>query len=407
MIIGGVGGIKLPLILVIDDDPSILDNLEFNLKLYGYDVLKAPDGYSAIDVFKCHMPEIDAVVTDMKMPGLSGLDVIKNILAIDPDIGIIVFTGHGDTENAVAAMREGAVNYIQKPFRMENLISSIENAMEKRKMLMESKKQQNNLLNKTRYLEELHDSAQRILINYIPKKLPQFNLFDTACVYRNCENVGGDMYDVFETERHLFFYVFDVCSHGILAAVNTVIIKAHFSAFKYYSVNESNIKTIFNNINLELYRNTSSSAFATAFAGYIDKHSKHLYYISAGHIDQYIIRDDCLITLPSTGTILGSFENVSYEIKCHQLQPGDKIVLFTDGITDARCNDSVIGIGAVKNIIEKNREKSVKKLVNYVYREVTALSDGSFDDDITILGLQIKDNKNNKKGMQGHVKQPS
>jgi len=380
----------LPLVLVIDDDPSILDNLEFNLKLYGYNVLKASNGSDGIDIFKRHMPDIDAVVTDMKMPGLSGLDVIKNILAIDPDIGIIVFTGHGDTENAVSAMREGAVNYIQKPFRMENLISSIENAMEKRKVLKENKKMQNNLLNKTRYLEELYDSAQRILINYIPKELPRFNMFDTACVYRNCEKVGGDMYDVFETDRHLFFYIFDVCSHGILAAVNTVIIKAHFCAFKHYPPNESNIKTIFNEINLELCRNTSPSVFATAFAGYIDKQLKHLYYISAGHIDQYIIRDDCLIALPSTGTILGSFENVSYEIKCHHLRHGDKVVLFTDGITDARCNDSIIGIEAVKNIIDKNREKPVEQLVNSIYRGVINLSDGSFDDDITILGLQIK-----------------
>ncbi len=117
---------------------------------------------------------------------------------------------------------------------------------------------------------------------------------------------------------------------------------------------------------------------------------KHLYYISAGHIDQYIIRNDCLITLPSTGTVLGFFENASYEIKCHHLQHGDKIMLFTDGITDARCDDSVIGIGAVKNIIEKNKEEPVKRLVNSLYREVTTLSAGSFDDDITILGLEIK-----------------
>ena len=197
----------MPLVLVIDDDPSILDNLEFNLKLYGYSVLKATNGSEGVDVFKRHRQEIDAIVTDMKMPGLSGLDVIKNILAIDPDVGIIVFTGHGDTENAVAAMREGAVNYIQKPFRMEDLILSIENAMEKRKILKENKQLQNNLLKKTRYLEELHDSAQRILINYIPKKLPEFSMFDTACVYRNCEKVGGDMYDVFETDRHLFLYI--------------------------------------------------------------------------------------------------------------------------------------------------------------------------------------------------------
>jgi len=383
------GGIKLPLVLVIDDDPSILDNLEFNLKLYGYDVLKAQDGYSGIDIFKCRATEIDAVVTDMKMPGLSGLDVIKNILEIDPDIGIIVFIGHGDTENAVAAMREGAVNYIQKPFKMDNLLLSIESAMEKRKMLKEHKILQKKLLEKTKYLQELHDSAQRILINYMPKKLPDFDMFDTACIYRNCEKVGGDMYDVFETDRYLFFYIFDVASHGILAAVNTLIIKAHFCAVKYYPPDESNIKRIFNDINLELCKNTSAAIMATAFAGCIDKQSRRLYYISAGHIDQYIVRNDCLVALQSTGTILGSFENISFEIKSHELECGDKILLFTDGITDVRCNDSVLGTECLKKIIEKNKEKPIKQLVNSVYEKAIELSDGSPDDDITILGLQV------------------
>ncbi len=386
----------MPLVLVIDDEDSILENLQFNLELYGFDIIKAHNGIEGIDLFKEHVSAIDAVITDMKMPGVSGLNVIKQILSIDADIGIIVLTGHGDTDNAVAAMSEGAFYYFQKPFQVEKLVFSLEKAIQKKDIMVENKKLHEDLIIKNRYLQNLHDSAQRTLMNFLPLDLAEFQLIDTSCVYRSCDKVGGDMYDIFETEDYIFFYIFDVCSHGILAAVNAIMIKAYFFRMKYYGPDtdiEKSLAADFKDLNLELCRNTSSVVFATLFTGCIDKRTKRMYYASAGHIDQYLIHDNTLITLSSTGTILGTFEDVAYDVKQYQLYADDMLLLFTDGVTDSWEKGSVMGQEAIRNLIYQKREGPVESVVKAIDDKIIKLTAEVSDDDLTILGLQIKDGK--------------
>lgn len=387
----------MPSVLVIDDEPAILENLQFNLELYGYSVLKAQNGMEGLMKFIENMESIDAVITDMKMPGLTGINVVRKIHHLRPDIGIIVLTGHGDMDNAIASMREGALNYLQKPFQVENLILSLENAVEKKNILAENKRLQDDLVQKNKTLQDLHDSAQLILMKYAPMKLPELSLFDTAYVYKSCEKVGGDMMDVFEVEDNLFFYIFDVCSHGILAALNTVFIKAFFCRMKNYR-SQNNLahalKNDFNDLNIELCKNTPSGVFATVFAGWFNKKSSQLYYASAGHVDQYLIQKNTLLPLSSTGTILGSFENARYEVRQYSLEPGDKILLFTDGLTDTLGKMNACDCHALAELLEKNKTQSISSIVNLLNGTVASV--GQLEDDLTILGLQLKKHKHHK-----------
>lgn len=391
----------MPSVLIIDDEAAILDNLQFNLELYGYTVWKARSGEDGIRMFETHIDSIDAVITDMKMPGLTGLDVVRKIHHMHPDMGIIVLTGHGDMENAITSMREGAYNYLQKPFQMENLVLSLENAIQKKNILMENRQLQEDLIKKNRYLQGLHDSAQLILMNYAPLSLPDFDLFDAAYVYKSCDKVGGDMIDIFEAGEYLFFYIFDVCSHGILAAVNTIIIKAYFSNLKNYRSGTDmtvNLKNDFNILNLELCKNTPSGIFATVFAGCINKKTKVMSYASAGHIDQYLISGNNLIALPSSGTILGSFENADYEVYQYQLSPGDKLMLYTDGLTDFWGRIASSGGLPFQEFLEQVKSEPIGIAVDLIHQEVlNALDntlDNTLDDDLTILGLQLKPAEN-------------
>lgn len=383
----------MPSVLVIDDESAILDNLQFNLELYGYTVWKARNGAEGIELFQKHIDAIDAVITDMKMPGMTGLDVVKKIHALHPDIGIIVLTGHGDMENAIASLREGAYNYQQKPFQMENLVISLESAIQKKNILLENKRLQQELIEKNRYLQGLHDSAQAILMKYAPLNLPKFSCCDAAYIYKSCDRVGGDMLDVFESGDYLFFYVFDVCSHGILAAVNTIIIKAHFCKLKNYHSGmdiQSSLKNDFQDLNLEMCKNTPSGVFATVFAGCIEKKTNRLYYISAGHIDQYLIHDNTLYPLSSTGTIMGSFENAYYDVHQHQLSDGDKLLLFTDGFPDTWERKSSCGNQSFAALLESIKAEPVDKMIEHINCEVLKASDEAPDDDLTILALAVK-----------------
>lgn len=380
----------LPSVLIIDDESAILDNLQFNLELYGFTVWKAHNGVEGIELFQKNIDAVDAVITDMKMPGITGLEVVKRIHALQPDIGIIVLTGHGDMENAIASMREGAFNYLQKPFQMENLVLSLQNAIQKKNIMFENRKLQEDLIQKNRYLQGLHDSAQLILMKYAPLHLPKFTSYDAAYIYKSCEKVGGDMLDVFESNDFLFFYIFDVCSHGILAAVNTIIIKAYFCKLKNYHREmdiPSNLKNDFRDLNLELCKNTPSGIFATVFAGCIEKETNRMYYVSAGHIDQYLVRNNALISLPSSGTILGSFENAHYDVYQHQLLNGDKLLMFTDGLPETwerKAGQSFM------SLLESVKAEPVDKMIEKINNEVIRSSNEAPDDDLTILALAVK-----------------
>ena len=130
-------------ILLIDDEPQILKTVKRYIEADGYRILTAKDGNTGLDIFREKRPQL--IITDVKMPGLSGLDVLKQIKAIDKNAEVIVVTGHGDMEISVEALRLDASDFIAKPVDMELLQLSIARAVEKRKMRNQIKKYTENL----------------------------------------------------------------------------------------------------------------------------------------------------------------------------------------------------------------------------------------------------------------------
>lgn len=119
-------------ILIVDDSPDTRELIERNIKSWGYHVLTACDAQEAIRVLDS--TRIDVVVTDMRMPGFSGLDLIRHIRGHFPDIEVMMITGYGTIENAVTAIKEGASEYLCKPFTDEELNSTLERVVEKHRM---------------------------------------------------------------------------------------------------------------------------------------------------------------------------------------------------------------------------------------------------------------------------------
>ncbi|GAC1446497.1 MAG: sigma-54 dependent transcriptional regulator [Pyrinomonadaceae bacterium] len=118
---------KQATILVADDDDSLRRVLEFQLREADYDVLTAPDGLAALDIFTAQ--KVDCLITDLRMPGLSGLELIKRANAIQMETPIVVITAYGDVATAVEAMRAGAFDFITKPFNRDQILLTIEKAL--------------------------------------------------------------------------------------------------------------------------------------------------------------------------------------------------------------------------------------------------------------------------------------
>ncbi len=115
-------------ILVIDDDESIRQTLTNFLKRIGYSALAAEDGKAGIEIVQANQP--DLVISDIKMPNLSGLDVLKKVKEIDPLIKVILITAHDEVETTIEAMQNGAYDYIEKPLDIERLKVTISRALE-------------------------------------------------------------------------------------------------------------------------------------------------------------------------------------------------------------------------------------------------------------------------------------
>jgi len=124
-------------LLVADDDPGLRESLERTLTREGYRVLLASDGRAALE--RLQGGAVDLILTDLKMPGLTGLELLRAAKAIAPDVDVILLTAFGTVEEAVKAMKDGAYDFLTKPFRREQLLKLIDKALERRELIEKNK----------------------------------------------------------------------------------------------------------------------------------------------------------------------------------------------------------------------------------------------------------------------------
>lgn len=167
-------------ILLIDDEPDVLSTLEMTLSQEAYSVATATDGEAALEYFR-NQP-FDLVVTDMRMPGMDGVEVIRRIKALDPDVEVIMLTGYATLDNAVTVLRNaGAFDYMTKPIEdIDELLMVVEKALEKRRLTLENRKLIRSLKKKEAELVRRNQALQESEKKYreLADSLP-VNLFET------------------------------------------------------------------------------------------------------------------------------------------------------------------------------------------------------------------------------------
>jgi DNA-binding NtrC family response regulator len=122
-------------ILVVEDDEEMRRMLDEELREAGHDVVTAADGFQALERLRSH--PIDVVVSDRMMPGMTGDELLEHVRAHEPDVPIVITTAFGSIESAVEAIKRGAFYYVAKPFRMEQLLATVENAVRERRLRRE------------------------------------------------------------------------------------------------------------------------------------------------------------------------------------------------------------------------------------------------------------------------------
>jgi DNA-binding NtrC family response regulator len=158
-----------PVILIADDDDSLRRVLEFQLRENGYEVLTASNGLSALDLFTQN--EVNCLITDLRMPELSGMELLRRAGAIQADTPVIVITAFGDVETAVEAMRAGAFDFITKPFNREQILLTVRKALAFGEVISENRHLRRlvheqfrlvNVIGTSHKMEQLLDRVERI-----------------------------------------------------------------------------------------------------------------------------------------------------------------------------------------------------------------------------------------------------
>ena len=241
---------------------------------------------------------------------------------------------------------------------------------------------------KRRFEEELA-LAGEIQRRLLPDHYPELTRFEVADLSFPCRAVGGDYFDYLRLGEHGFVCaVGDVSGKGMPAALLMANLQAGLRAL----VDGNTPATeILDRLNKLLARSSGTKKFATLFYGEFDWERMTLSYVNAGHIYPFLVKTDgSLRQLSRGGTIIGMFEDAPFEAESLSVDPGDIIVLFTDGVTEASDPDGrEFGAERLERFVLDHRELSSKQLILELHREIVGfLRDRPLEDDFTLVVIK-------------------
>ena len=236
--------------------------------------------------------------------------------------------------------------------------------------------------------EEELKRAREIQQMLLPSTLPQLAGVQIAGAWQPAREVGGDYFDVIQLDKNrLGICVGDVAGKGITAALLMANLQASFRAF---ATSEASPQVVCTKLNKFLCANIASGKFVTFFYAVLDADARTLTYENAGHSPGLLLRSDGTTkTLPGGGAVLGALPDWTYQDYTVQLQPGDQLLLSTDGITEAK-NAKLEEFGE-ERLLEAARARngSVLEVQRAIMQQVTTFCGGNFRDDATLLVLRI------------------
>ncbi|SMF33674.1 Response regulator containing CheY-like receiver, AAA-type ATPase, and DNA-binding domains [Alteromonadaceae bacterium Bs31] len=335
-------------LLVIDDDAIVRQSIVAYLEDSGFIVHQVGHAEEGISWLESNTPHL--IVTDLCMPDVDGLSVLKKVRKSHPDIPVIVVSGMGVVRDVVEALRHGASDYLVKPLvDMEVLVHSIRRALERRDLRDENRVYREKLEHVNRELQEYvrrleHDqqagrSVQRKLM---PRNSSQYGSISVNYKVIPSLYLSGDFIDYgLLGKRYLAFYLTDVSGHGAAPAFVTVwlkqLVRRVFREHHIFTTEESfrrDAGTLLKLINREILH-SQVGCHLTCFVGIIDIETLEMRYVVAGHLPlPALIAGGRSEFLEGKGKPLGIFEDAEWEVNVIQLPENFSLVIFSDGILE-------------------------------------------------------------------------
>ena len=379
----------IPRTLIADDQPDVAIALRLLLKEAGYQTEAVNSPAAVLEAIK--RENFDLVLMDLNYArdttsGQEGLDLITSIRHIDSLLPVVVITGWATVELAVEAMHRGVRDFVQKPWDNSTLLHTLRTQIELgRKRRQRSRLEKENRKVSKRLSRELND-AEEIQRALLPQQLPGVNGFELAVAWEPANAVSGDYFDVLTLdERHTGICIADVAGKGMSAALLMSNLQAALKSQASATVPPAELMTSLNSLICE---NIVSHRFISFIYAALDTRTRKLTYSNAGHYLPMLVRNGRCTRLTESGPVFGVFPNERYQHTEIQLEAGDVLALFTDGVTEVRNADGEeFGEGRLQQLL-LDHSLPAAELRNKVMSAVREFGSGNFDDDVTLLVLK-------------------
>ena len=377
------------LILMVDDEPDLepLVKLRMRRKIRAgtYSFLFAHNGVEALEML-AENDDIDLVVTDINMPQMDGLTLLEQIPNVaGDDIRCIVASAYGDMKNIRTAMNRGAFDFVTKPVDFEDLQVTIQRTLRH----LEEWREALSARDKLTALQNELDLASNTQQSILPKVFPKTAEYEVFANMEAARNVGGDFYDVIRLEDgQVGLAIADVSDKGVPAAL---FMMSSRTLLKGAAIGSSDPGDALREVNELLYEENESLMFVTVLYSIYDPGTGVLTYSSGGHDAPLLVRSDgSAQLLPLTGGVaLGIAPDQKFPSRTVQLEPGDTVVLYTDGITEAMNGvGEQFGVHRMRDVLSASPPKGSEQAAQSMFGAVrTFVGETPQSDDITCLAL--------------------
>lgn len=374
-------------ILIVDDTPANLRLLSQMLTQRGHHVRAVTSGPRALASAQMSLPNL--ILLDIKMPEMNGYEVCERLKADarTREVPVIFISALDELQDKVRAFAVGGVDYITKPFQVEEVVARVETHLTLRHL-------QEQLQSANQKMARELALAGQVQASFLPGKLPSVPGWDLAVTLKPARETSGDFYDVqLMPDGKLRLLVADVVDKGVGAALYMAMSWALIRA--YTAEYPAQPELVMEAVNRRILTDTSGDQFLSAFYGVVAPGTGNLIYSNAGHYPPYILERGngrATRSLPRTGMLLGIAPEEKWSQGSVQLAAGDVLVLYTDGILDAEnAGGEFFGRERLLSTLRANLDRPAQEIQEALLQAVADFTQGAVQSDDIALVIAVRE----------------
>ena len=375
-------------ILVVDDEPDLepllLQRMRRAIRAGRYEFVFAGNGLEALQKLD-QDEEIDMVLSDINMPQMDGLTLLDQIPDVNPNIRSVIISAYGDMKNIRTAMNRGAFDFVTKPIDFKDLQVTIDRTLIHVEELRDALMARDKLVT----LQNELDVASSIQQSILPTELPRESDYQMFGSMKSARNVGGDFFDVVRLpDRRVGLAIADVSDKGVPAALFMMSTRTLLKGAAIGAINPGDVMETVNQL---LCEDNEAAMFVTLLYAVYDPETGRLTYANGGHNPPLIVHADNTSTLlpPTEGLALGLLPGYEYQQNTVTVEPGESLILYTDGVTEAmNADEEEFGVERLQQIFTGSYPREAYAITQSIFDAVDEFAgDTPQSDDVTCLTL--------------------